>query len=82
MLFNVDLLNEQGRRVVSYCFGPRGNALPLGDIMLAQKNALALFELETPRIANCSHPSEYKKYFANSRIDQSPQNGGRDLAAN
>jgi len=82
MLFNFDLLNEQGSRVVSYCFRPRGDALPFGDIMLAQKNALELFELETLRIANCSHPSEYKRYFANSRIDQSPQIGRRDLAAN
>ena len=56
--FNVDLLNEQGRRVVSFCFQPRGD-LPLGDIMLAQKNALELFELEALKIANCFCPSEY-----------------------
>jgi len=54
-IFNVDLLNEQGRRVVSFCFRPHGD-LPLGDVMLAQKNALELFELEALKIANCLRP--------------------------
>ena len=54
-IFNVDLLNEQGRRVASFCFRPRGD-LPLGDIMLAQKNVLELFELEALKIANCLRP--------------------------
>jgi len=53
IIFNVDLLSEQ--RVVSLCFRPRGD-LPLGDIMLAQKNALELFELEALKIANCLRP--------------------------
>jgi len=39
--------------VVSFCFWPCGDDLPVGDIMLAQKKALALFELEAPKIANC-----------------------------
>jgi hypothetical protein len=53
--FNVDLLSERGQRVASFCFRPRGY-LPMGDIMLAQKNALELFELETLKIANCLRP--------------------------
>ena len=54
--FNVDLLNERGLCVVSFCFRPRGDDLPVGDIMLAQKNALELFELEALKIANCLRP--------------------------
>ena len=53
--FNVDLLSERGQRVASFCFRPRGY-LPMGDIMLAQKNALELFELEALKIANCLRP--------------------------
>ena len=54
-IFKLDLLNEQGRRVVSFCFRPRGD-LPLSDIMLAQKHALELFELEALKIANYLRP--------------------------
>ena len=59
LVFNVDLLSEQGWHVVSICFRPRGD-LPLGDIMLAQKNALELFELEALKVANCLRPWEYR----------------------
>jgi hypothetical protein len=37
--FNVDLLNEPGLCVAYFCFRPRGDDLPVSDIMLAQKNA-------------------------------------------
>ena len=57
--FNVDLLNERGLCVTSFCFRPGGDDLPLADIMLAQKNALELFELEVLKIANCLYPWEY-----------------------
>ena len=33
LIFNVDLLSEQGWRVLSFCIRPRGD-LPMGDIML------------------------------------------------
>lgn len=36
---NIDELDEHGRQVVTWCFGPEGG-LPRGDIMLAQKIAL------------------------------------------
>jgi len=58
-IFNVDLLSEQGRRVVSFCFRPGGD-LPVGDIMLAQKNALELFEFEALKVANYLRRREYR----------------------
>jgi hypothetical protein len=48
---NIDQLDKNGRRVCGWCFFPQGN-LVSGDIMLAQKMALELYEVETLRIAN------------------------------
>ena len=48
---NVDQLDEQGRRVCCWCFYPAGR-LASGDVMLAQKMALELFELEALAVAN------------------------------
>jgi hypothetical protein len=48
---NIDQLDKNGRRVCGWCFFPQGN-LVAGDIMLAQKIALELYEVETLRIAN------------------------------
>lgn len=48
---NIDQLDRNGRRVCGWCFFPEGN-LVTGDVMLAQKTALELFEVDTLRIAN------------------------------
>lgn len=48
---NIDQLDKNGRRVCGWCFFPQGS-LVAGDIMLAQKLALELYEVETLRIAN------------------------------
>jgi hypothetical protein len=50
---NVEELDERGRRVRSLCFMPEG-CLPLGDLLLAQKIALELFEADALRVANQS----------------------------
>ena len=49
---NVEQLDGSARRV-RLCFVPRGG-LPVGDIMLAQKIALELFESEAISVANGS----------------------------
>lgn len=48
---NVELLDTKGRVVRSLCFMPEGK-LALGDVLLAQKLALELFESQTLEIAN------------------------------
>ncbi len=48
---NIDQLDRNGRRVCGWCFFPEGN-LVTGDVMLAQKTALELFEAEALKIAN------------------------------
>jgi hypothetical protein len=48
---NVEELRRDGRIVCRWCFSPRG-ALPVGDVMLAQKLALELFECEALLRAN------------------------------
>jgi hypothetical protein len=48
---NVEALDERGRRLRMLCFMPKGH-VPVGDMMLAQKIALELFEKEALRIAN------------------------------
>ncbi len=48
---NVDLLDGKGRTTAVLCFMPLGNLVP-GDVMLAQKLALELFESDTLKIAN------------------------------
>jgi len=50
-LMNIEQLDHKGQSVMVLCFGPRGR-LPVGDIMLAQKVALELFETEALRVAN------------------------------
>jgi hypothetical protein len=48
---NVERLDKYGKVVCLMCFLPEGR-LPLGDIMLAQKCALELFEQEAVAVAN------------------------------
>jgi hypothetical protein len=48
---NIDQLDKNGRRICGWCFFPEGN-LVVGDVMLAQKIALELFEVEALKIAN------------------------------
>jgi hypothetical protein len=50
---NVERLDANGSRVLALCFVPHGN-LSVGDIMLAQKVALELFESKALRVANAS----------------------------
>jgi hypothetical protein len=50
-LMNVEQLDPKGRRIQLLCFTPIGR-LPVGDIMLAQKIALELFESDALRVAN------------------------------
>src|SRR5437870_4662254 len=50
---NVEELGQNGRRIKLLCFMPMGG-LPVGDIMLAQKIALELFETEAVRVSNWS----------------------------
>jgi hypothetical protein len=55
---NVELLDKNGRRACRLCFMPEGR-VPIGDIMLAQKMALELYENEAIRTANKSLPIDY-----------------------
>jgi hypothetical protein len=48
---NVEQLDQNGRRSQLLCFMPKGG-LPVGDVMLAQKIALELFETEAIAVAN------------------------------
>ena len=48
---NIEELDRTGRRWRLLCFRPKG-LLPVGDIMLAQKLALELFEMDAMRIAH------------------------------
>ena len=48
---NIDQIDKNGRRVCGWCFFPMGN-LVTGDVMLAQKMALELFEPEALKVAN------------------------------
>jgi hypothetical protein len=52
---NVEELDCYGQRAYLLCFTPEGG-LPIGDMMLAQKIALELFEDEVLWIANRAHP--------------------------
>jgi hypothetical protein len=52
---NVRVLGKGGRSLTALCFTPRGH-LPIGDVMLAQKIALELFELEVLQVANRNWP--------------------------
>ena len=48
---NIEQLDKNGRRVCGWCFFPQGSLVE-GDIMLAQKLSLELYEVETLRVAN------------------------------
>jgi hypothetical protein len=48
---NVEELDAYGQRAYIWCFQPKG-ALVLGDVLLAQKTALELFECDAIKIAN------------------------------
>ena len=50
-LRNVDLVDKDGRPSCTLCFMPEGH-LAIGDVMLAQKLALELFESEALMVAN------------------------------
>jgi uncharacterized protein YjhX (UPF0386 family) len=50
-LRNVDLVDKDGRPSRTLCFTPEGH-LTTGDVMLAQKLALELFESEALMVAN------------------------------
>ena len=55
---NVELLDNKGRTTAVLCFMPAGN-LVAGDVMLAQKLALELFEADTLKIANKFSVNQY-----------------------
>jgi hypothetical protein len=57
---NVEELDTDGRRRWIWCFHPR-ETLVVGDVLLAQKTALELFEPEAIRVAHC-----YSNFSANS----------------
>ncbi|HXF55416.1 MAG TPA: hypothetical protein VNK52_14980 [Hyphomicrobiaceae bacterium] len=50
-MMNIDQLDAKGRQVCGWCFFPEGH-LVAGDVMLAQKLALELFEAEALEVAN------------------------------
>ena len=52
---NVEELDKNGKRRHVLCFMPEGH-LAQGDVMLAQKIALELFEFEALKIANRMPP--------------------------
>ena len=56
--YNVEQLNQKGQRLRLLCFMPKGG-VPVGDIMLAQKIALELFETDAIRVANRSTIWDY-----------------------
>jgi hypothetical protein len=68
---NVAQLNSSGGCVRLLCFEPHGQ-LPLGDVMLAQKLALELFESEAIRVANKSPTWELGRelLWPDRRIDR------------
>lgn len=51
LLQNVEEFDTRGIRVSVWCFHP-SEAVPLGDVLLAQKTALELFEPDASRIAH------------------------------
>jgi hypothetical protein len=58
---NVEQLDSKGRPLRRLCFMPKGD-LVVGDMMLAQKLALELFESEALKVANTSSP-DHSEYF-------------------
>jgi hypothetical protein len=59
---NVEQLDQAGRPIRMLCFMPRGY-LAVGDVMLAQKLALELFEKEALKIANKALPYTAFEYI-------------------
>ena len=55
---NVEQLDRTGKRIGVLCFMPEGG-LAVGDVMLAQKIALELFETEALQIANKTPSLEF-----------------------
>jgi hypothetical protein len=55
---NIEELDQRGRRIRMWCFMPEGR-VPVGDVMLAQKIALELFESEALKVANRSPMGDY-----------------------
>jgi hypothetical protein len=52
---NIEQLDQSGKRIRVLCFMPKGR-LAVGDVMLAQKIALELYEMEALNIANNGFP--------------------------
>ena len=50
---NIEELDRNGRRISVLCFLP-GGGVPVGDVMLAQKTALEVFESDAIRVAHRS----------------------------
>jgi hypothetical protein len=63
---NVDEYDSTGRRVLRWCFMPTGN-LVRGDVLLAQKLALELFESDARSVANKFPSARPQGAFAWSR---------------
>ncbi len=59
---NVEQLDNKGRPVRLLCFMPEGE-LVIGDMMLAQKLALELFESDTIKVANTFSPDHFLLLF-------------------
>ncbi|MGO8954734.1 MAG: hypothetical protein ACLPWS_20755 [Rhodomicrobium sp.] len=55
---NVEQLDNKGRPLRLLCFTPEGD-LVAGDMMLAQKLALELFEPDALKVANKFSPADY-----------------------
>jgi hypothetical protein len=55
---NVEELAEKGQRIHLLCFVPQGH-VPVYDVMLAQKIALELFELDALRVARRLPAGDY-----------------------
>jgi hypothetical protein len=55
---NIDIVDAKGGRLARLCFAPEGE-LPTGDVLLAQKLALELFEEDALKIANCCPGRHY-----------------------
>ena len=63
-LMNVDELDGNGKRSHVLCFRPEGR-LAEGDVMLAQKLALELFESEALKIAN-RIPPQFAQFYGSA----------------
>ena len=57
---NVEELDSEGHCVKKLCFQPEG-LLVAGDVLLAQKIALELYELEALCVAN-AYPSHHSRF--------------------